>query len=1859
MFFGLWNDNKNVKKPEDSDSSSSSDEEKPMQKNLMEEVTEELEKVPEEDEEVEKNTPIIEVNEEDDVSGETFMADKKVHGGLVSLLQDKYGGAIKGGSSNGNTEYTIFREISAGMERANEKHMGLEKHIKETLENISALREFINQGYDKVVEIGKQCEDEGIDNQLDSVQQIHKMVLEELDNQLSVLNNILKITVEPTSKDLSELIMKHKDYMKIMDLLTDYEYGTKEASDRLALAYSGITQTGMMKKKVEEALKKIGLTAKEYKSTNNLVQLRKELYNILKKLPVGKLEDTKINDIFEAMDTLEDYHNYRELLDSKKTTFGGMMKKEAKKHGEKYKKGGVPSRKGKKAQKSLKSRLEMNQKTQNEIIKSFIQEVNIRFNSMKDSIDSIAPKIGSDVPYDEKMKEFINAFSQLQELNRENLYFALIELDETNTTQKQMKSRFLDELDMIIKSLDDLIKEKYGSYFNNIKQNLVMVLEVIDTYTSLMKGIKITPKSGGKDNSCMSKTYLKTYQDLTSNSINLISGIANKLEFYGKIAVVRENLSCVSKELSSYSENYTKLLAEAIGEERTRIKEDFAKAKEELESSSADTSDTLIALTYDKEAREGLYKTIEAIDLYLMNFSDAIAKNPQAVSELEKMLQSTQIIAQWFVSKSGDQFKELLESTYSSNDELYKSTKKAVEGISVLKNILSMFIHIGEKFGSIKLQDKIHMSPNTIYKNLVKYVWVSAVNKSEKKLKTIATTMDNTTDDGYFVMCIRAIVAKILTVIGTYSIFKKPEKPTNMITNPVRLILGGNTETPEIIDDAIELYIRLPLLVEFYKNIFDDGNEDFKQNKSQNDDTEIIAFIPEMGSLWSGLIKVIFDKSKYISKSGIYDMQNMKDIIREINGIYKYYANKDKNMIVRNAFCGLISEINRRYGILKKCNVNEYYQLNKRYNTTYLDNPAELSTNFDILNSLDERDIAGPSSLYTRDPLEPVKKVSKDIKTNDLELITELRNKIDKALDMQKLEEVAPYSFNDRLRFYKEELHRQSSNESKFNLVAKAIEQSTDTSRSNNEAYILFHELVVAPSNVLQSLFKMCTVFTAQIEKQLDDENLPESQKIINLLEILYIFTGDSDGLISLKFITNSKISLMYENLTNLVSNLIDNTKYMISKFRNIINPSIIEQFENPQSEGSIYYMEDIFLNHILKNSVASSETNEMKLAVYNEFSTLESFTEPLDQLLKDVELNDTDVFKAILWNPRMGESDEIIGIQTPNQPMADAFKKYLYKERRWENIGIYKIGKMFNLDGVYNDEKGIVAMFNHLLYNYLHEFYDNSTKKIYTKLFMTTAEQTFSSVVYGKGINDITTGSEDSTRKATPENNVVLCASVAYTMKQLLSRSLNPQLNDKYHAISELRAVAPHMVENYRAKLPIFIKLFKFLVDKCMMYKRLLESSTLDSDNVVIPEYVPNNIITATDSEGNPIDIRLGYKSGTISKQDRLSDYKQLLNNVIDGATSIVKDAQSVLDEVVSMDGKSGLFFELKLDFIKDYYMMTKSLPFMPASSMLYALQDPEVMYPNRQLNTPSFKFLYGTRSILNGEKQGLTQMPYMQELLNTYNNSMRVANQFDKKNVEKLMEQLTMSMRCSVDIMSYKDLLSFETIDNDYITGQKVFSLYNNIDQVIDLTQNTFPESNSLKLFNYVYKFSSEVEGTGVMENKTREHARLLNIIDMNVVPINVHALMKEIPLANMYNYSISYGHILDKELPSGGASGVFKELLKNPYVSVDITQPLVKTVLTGNMPELHLFKPRFLSDQLWEKCDLENNPELFDTKVVRDTTWFINIQRMLRRQIRLELSEIKTKVIENNKITSKQLTDYAGEHTEQNNDEFEFVY
>ena len=49
------------------------------------------------------------------------------------------------------------------------------------------------------------------------------------------------------------------------------------------------------------------------------------------------------------------------------------------------------------------------------------------------------------------------------------------------------------------------------------------------------------------------------------------------------------------------------------------------------------------------------------------------------------------------------------------------------QGMGILKNFMSVFIHIGSKFGGSELRSKVFMTPTQMYNNIVEYLIASAL----------------------------------------------------------------------------------------------------------------------------------------------------------------------------------------------------------------------------------------------------------------------------------------------------------------------------------------------------------------------------------------------------------------------------------------------------------------------------------------------------------------------------------------------------------------------------------------------------------------------------------------------------------------------------------------------------------------------------------------------------------------------------------------------------------------------------------------------------------------------------------------------------------------------------------------------------------------------------------------------------------------------------------------------------------------------------------------------------------------------------------------------------------------------------
>jgi hypothetical protein len=338
-----------------------------------------------------------------------------------------------------------------------------------------------------------------------------------------------------------------------------------------------------------------------------------------------------------------------------------------------------------------------------------------------------------------------------------------------------------------------------------------------------------------------------------------------------------------------------------------------------------------------------------------------------------------------------------------------------------------------------------------------------------------------------------------------------------------------------------------------------------------------------------------------------------------------------------------------------------------------------------------------------------------------------------------------------------------------------------------------------------------------------------------------------------------------------------------------------------------------------------------------------------------------------------------------------------------------------------------------------------------------------------------------------------------------------------------------------------------------------------------------------------------------------------------------MINDATNVLAEI----NVKQQFFELKENFIKNYYNNNNTLPLMPLSLNTVILHNNIVQnrtnaapiaplapytlipYPNKLDN--EFKLLYGMNSVINNKAldNSINSYIWLKEELKNYNNSSLSINKIDVAKVNDYIEmnnKLTISL---ASIIHYNQFLNetktnnlFRRINpttapgsapvpcndtNTYYTQLNALSVLN---EALDSVDNT-------SLANTKNKISNIIKQSNTTLDISRVNARFLNILDLNIVPLNIHALMREIPLTNIYNYAFTYDHIVkqlfqkdyDYNIPnSASCNDILLKLFLNPYFnqcgnSIVLVKALVSTSdpTTNNSMNNKLGRSKYISDIL----------------------------------------------------------------------------
>lgn len=754
--------------------------------------------------------------------------------------------------------------------------------------------------------------------------------------------------------------------------------------------------------------------------------------------------------------------------------------------------------------------------------------------------------------------------------------------------------------------------------------------------------------------------------------------LAYELAFYYKRAQMERSLKIASKDIQSFGQDYKVILGDAVSALVLKIKTDGdtwistydstttpeGKIVNEWIRFAGDNSyvpGVAIPSSYDfstsatimgdnrtdyKEYRESckaaaikfkklqvevqteMLKTTEAIDIYLMNFADAVANNPQDIKDLPELLKSVHIVGKWFSEGSGNNLCDLFESWpsyliessphYASEkydpssgehyfdwvgrlvskaaagggslpanpfigvlpgqmkgqdqsfiDAVLDKAKKTMMTTRSLDNILSTFTYLGSKFGNKNIQS--FMTTGMMLKNIRRYIYVSAIvmgftdaaghaavyNKNivssvdvngsaygqantdsvsqrsgipiqtgvsvhgipatnavavpnvnpndndldrwvKSKFSVAMTSINDAAGgklnkfedtwritDEIFVMSMKAMVAKIFTVIGTYGVFNKPLAKYSSLSS-VRMILGGGSSVPEIIPGATELYLRLVLLAEFYRDVMKFSSDVDTAEQAQLNATgdRRITLVPDFDGIWQGFFKIIFDDAKFVTQGNYSDTQ-VNTIITEINNIYKKFKTSTDRSTVVDVVQHFIAEINRRYGVVKQKEIGKYIKDKQHYLNTEEYN-ADEQFNYNLLDEDDQHGrMPAPSDsfdTYVR-PTKPRTAIDNPYSNELVRLIYNFRSDIDTHIK-QLIPSSGPngFSFDESIRQYKQQIEQAKDNGERYKIVLRALQGNEQLSVVGNYKAVMFHETVQAPLDTLYSIWGILNTFARKVQ---------------------------------------------------------------------------------------------------------------------------------------------------------------------------------------------------------------------------------------------------------------------------------------------------------------------------------------------------------------------------------------------------------------------------------------------------------------------------------------------------------------------------------------------------------------------------------------------------------------------------------------------------------------------------------------------------------------------------------------------------------------------------------------------------------
>lgn len=774
-------------------------------------------------------------------NGKTFAssaaAQEKVCRVIADVLNDEFSpGVHEAARKYIDTSMNAAEVCRAVAERAhsfsrgvNVEFLAVHVSIKNALRNIQLLEGIIDAAHKKLSARIAKHGDAQLTADLEDLLDLSARARAEQKRAVDVLKDILHVQIPESAKLLEIALQEHSDLNATIKKLR-LAPGTSQFGNTLASAISGLGTAAGVAARAHRALKAAGVSVRDFVDSPSFKEFRAKLDA---RVESGAVPTKDLAAFLRAAEDLRrafaerEREGFRAALE-RGDNVAAMLDVEG--GADVSVEGGADSdaesdavRGGADddgAKTERERRMARQQASSTLIIKDFALRLARHYDDFLAAVKGLGPHLGKEIPltdHTDKLQEAIRAIQQDNPADKASTRVELAIMGRyADAGARKLKDTFIARLRLIERACEELLGLEM---YRPASARFSKVLDAVSAIEKTIAFYSKTFEEGLGRGTGEAKDVSLVLPEIAKSSYSLQEAVTEFLYLY-YVARVRANLAKTSRELDTYGEKYEDLLENAIKNRLSLLEWEryvYVEGLKKIEYTGvggapvpaivalggvparaitqADINQTLPTdaarkkavehITEEYKVKSAFYRAIQALDLYMKEFTVAIAKNPDAIDDIKKMFDGAQVIARWFSEMTGDSICKAFEQSdslaWATGDpadalhradvtdirkhyydkfgaavfrnaevdvgmpgegipvadgpftESKKQIKSAYENFQALKNLVNAFARIGDKFGGQELHAKVFMSPAQIYKALLDYLKHSAlsINRTE------------------------------------------------------------------------------------------------------------------------------------------------------------------------------------------------------------------------------------------------------------------------------------------------------------------------------------------------------------------------------------------------------------------------------------------------------------------------------------------------------------------------------------------------------------------------------------------------------------------------------------------------------------------------------------------------------------------------------------------------------------------------------------------------------------------------------------------------------------------------------------------------------------------------------------------------------------------------------------------------------------------------------------------------------------------------------------------------------------------------------------------------------------------------